>query len=158
MYSKVGDQHMGDRFYQQQLKAFGTAPGVLSTRRRKRVAWDDDKKAQAIEMYEAAEPTPETSVEIVKSIADELGETANGTRMILQKAGVYVKKAAPAGGGSSSAPKSGGTRVSKEAAQESLRAALSDLGQEVDEDIVGKLTGKAAMYFAGVLTAVNAAD
>ena len=147
---------MGDRFYQQQLKARGTAPGA-PTKRKKTLSWDDHKKAQAIEMYEAANPTPETSVEIVKSIAEDLGETANGTRMILQKAGVYVKKAAPAGGATKAASSGGGTRVSKEAAQEALRAALSDAGQEVDEDIVSKLTGKAAMYFATVLSALNSA-
>ena len=39
----------------------------------------------------------ENSMEIVKSIADELGESPNGVRMILTKAGVYVKKA-PASG------------------------------------------------------------
>ena len=43
-------------------------------------------------MYEEAEPTPETSMEIVKDIAEELDESPNGVRMILTKAGVYVKK------------------------------------------------------------------
>ena len=64
---------MGDRFYQQQLEATGQAPGLKNTNRRKRrMAWDDDKKAQAVSMYEEQEPTPETSMEIVKEIADEL--------------------------------------------------------------------------------------
>ena len=31
-------------------------------------------------------------MEIVKDIADELGESPNGVRMILTRAGVYVKK------------------------------------------------------------------
>ncbi len=117
------------------------------------MAWDDDKKAQAVSMYEEAEPTPENSMEIVKEIADELEESPNGVRMILTKAGVYVKKAAAA-----SAPKAGGggTRVSKVAAAEALTAALTDAGQAVDEDIVNKLTGKAAQYFTGIITALNA--
>ena len=38
-------------------------------------------------------------MEIVKDIADEFEESPNGVRMILTKAGVYVKKA-PASGGS----------------------------------------------------------
>ena len=38
---------MGDRFYFQQQQ-----------RGKRRMAWDDDKKAQAVEMYEAQDPTP----------------------------------------------------------------------------------------------------
>ena len=119
------------------------------------MAWDDDKKAQAVAMYEEAEPTPENSMEIVKEIAEELEESPNGVRMILTKAGVYVKKA-PASGGKTSSSSGGGTaRVSKAAAQEALIAAITDAGQEVDEEIVSKLTGKAAQYFTTVLSAVN---
>jgi DNA-binding MarR family transcriptional regulator len=116
------------------------------------VAWDDDKKAQAVSLYEEAEPTPETSMEIVKDIAEELDESPNGVRMILTKAGVYVKKtpAAKSSGGTT-----GGTRVSKAAAAEALIAALGDAGQEVDEEIVAKLTGKASQYFTKVIQAIN---
>lgn len=147
---------MGDRFYMQQLERLGTCPGYKGNNKRKRrMAWDDDKKAQAIELYEAEEPTPETSMEVVKQIADELGESPNGVRMILSKAGVYVKKTPAAGSGTSSNGGSGGTRVSKAAAQESLIAALTDAGQEVDEDVISKMTGKAAQYFAGVIAALN---
>mgnify|MGYP003317992546 CR=1 FL=1 len=80
------------------------------------MAWDDDKKAQAVEMYGEQDPTPETSMEIVKEIADELNESPNGVRMILTKAGVYVKKAPATGNGGGTS--SGGTRVSKQAAQD----------------------------------------
>lgn len=117
------------------------------------MAWTDESKAEAIAMYQEAEPTPETSMEIVKQIADELGESPNGVRMILTKAEVYIKKAPAAS--SSSSKSGGGTRVSKAAAVEALAAALSDAGQEVDEDIVNKLTGKAAQYFTTIITALN---
>lgn len=117
------------------------------------MAWDDDKKSAVIEAYENAEPTPETSMEIVKDIADEFNESPNGVRMVLSKAGVYIKKTPAASGAKSSG--GGGTRVSKAAAQESLIAALTDAGQEVDEDVVSKMTGKAAQYFAGVIAALN---
>ena len=120
------------------------------------MAWDDDKKAQAVQMYLDGEPTPDNSMEIVKEIATELDESPNGVRMILTKADVYVKKA-PASGGSSSGGSTGGTRVSKQAAQDALVAAITDSGQSVDEEIVSKLTGKAAQYFTGVLSAINAA-
>ena len=130
---------MGDRFYFQQQQARG----------KRRMAWDEDKKAQAVEMYEDQNPTPETSKEIVSEIADELGESPNGVRMILTKAGVYVKKAQANGNGGAS---SGGTRISKQAAQDALIAAINDKGGEVDEDIISKLTGKAAQYFTGLLS------
>ena len=145
---------MSERFYLSQLKALGTCPGYKQPNKRKRkMAWDDDKKAQAVSMYEEAEPTPETSMEIVKDIAEELDESPNGVRMILTKAGVYVKKtpATKSSGGSTG----GGTRVSKAAAAEALIAALGDAGQEVDEEIIAKLTGKASQYFTKVITAIN---
>ena len=118
------------------------------------MAWTDEKKAEVIEAYESQNPTPENSMEIVKDIAEEFEESPNGVRMVLTKAGVYVKKA-PATGAKSSGGSTGGTRVSKAAAIESLTAAISDAGQEVDEEILSKLTGKAAMYFTTVITAVN---
>ena len=144
---------MGDRFYQQQLDKFGTCAGYRGTKRRRRMAWTDESKAQAVEMYTEAEATPETSMEIVKDIAEELGESPNGVRMILTKAGVYVKKA-PASG---TAKASGGasTRVSKADAAQTLKDALSDAGQDIDDDIIDKLTGKASVYFTGVINAIN---
>ena len=145
--------YMGDRFYQQQLEATGSYPGYRGTKRRRRMAWTDESKAQAVEMYTEAEPTPETSMEIVKDIAEELGESPNGVRMILTKAGVYVKKA-PATG-TAKASGGGSTRVSKADAAQSLKDALSDAGQDIDDDIIDKLTGKASVYFTGVINAIN---
>ena len=132
---------MGYLFYTRQLNRTG----------KRKMPWTDESKAEAVELYTNENPTPETSMEIVKDIADQLGESPNGVRMILTKAGVYVKKtpAAKSSGGSS-----GGTRVSKQAAQDALVAAITDAGAEVDEDVVSKLTGKAAQYFTKVLTAV----
>lgn len=148
---------MGQRFYEQQLKALGDCPGNKNPNRRKRkMAWDDDKKAQAVSMYEDMNPCPETSMEIVKGIADELDESPNGVRMILTKAGVYVKKT-PAAKSSSGTTGGGSTRVSKAAAAEALIAILGDAGQDVDEEIISKLTGKASQYFTAIITKINEA-
>ena len=114
------------------------------------MAWDDQKKDLVVEMYEAESPTPETSMEVVKEIAEEVNESPNGVRMILTKAGVYVKKA-PASGAAAGGTKTASTRVSKQDAQDALTAAIQDAGKEVDLDIVSKLTGKAAMYFTSLL-------
>ena len=147
---------MSDRFYQQMRDTTGWAPGMpefmRNNKRRRRMAWTDESKEQAVEMYQDAEPTPETSMEIVKDIAEELGESPNGVRMILTKAGVYVRKtpAAKSSGGST-----GGGRVSVADAQDKLTSVLSDAGQEVDAAIVSKLTGKAAVYFTTVIESLN---
>lgn len=114
------------------------------------MAWTDESKAQAISMYQDREPTPENSMDIVSEIAEELGESPNGVRMILSKAGVYVKKEPAAGASKSKTTKSTSTRVSKEDAQAQLTAAIEAAGKEVDADIISKLTGKAAVYFAGL--------
>ena len=116
------------------------------------MAWTDESKQQAVEMYQEAEPTPETSMEIVKDIADELGESPNGVRMILTKAGVYVRKTPAA---KSSSGSTGGGRVSVADAQAKLTSVLGDAGQEVDEAIISKLTGKAANYFASIVENLN---
>lgn len=145
---------MGDRFYTQQLASTGSCPGgPITIKRKKRMAWEQEKKDAVVAAYLERNPTPETSVEIVKDLADEYDESPNGVRMVLSKAEVYVKKsaAAPAAGGKAT----GGGRVSKAAAQEALIAALESAGAEVDEEIIGKLTGKAAQYFTTVLTPAN---
>lgn len=150
---------MGDRFYAQQLAYLGDCPGNKSTKkhRKRKMAWTDEKKAEAVEMYENQNPTPETSMEVVKEIAEELDESPNGVRMILTKAGVYIKKT-PAKAAAASGGSTGGTRVSKAAAIESLTAAITDMGGNVDEEILGKLTGKAAMYFTTLLTPASESE
>ena len=140
---------MGDRFYAAQIKALGSCPGY-SGKRKKNMAWDDAKKKKVVDLYLAGEPTPENSMEIVKEIADDLDESPNGVRMILSKAGVYVTKTAAAK--TSTAKSSTGTaRVSKEDSQARLIAAINTIGATVDEEIISKLTGKAAVYLATII-------
>jgi len=116
------------------------------------MAWDDSRKQEAVDLYTQADPTPETSMEIVADIADQMGESVNGVRMILTKAGVYVKKT-PAARSSSNG--NGGGRVSVADAQSSLSSALTDAGIDVDDAIISKLTGKAAVYFTSVVEKLN---
>ena len=154
---------MSDRFYQQMLETTGWAPGYRNTstiaeykqnytlKRKRNMAWTDESKEQAVEMYTAEEPTPENSMEIVQMIAEELGESPNGVRMILTKAGVYVKKT-PAVKSSSGG---GGGRVNVAAAQDGLIKAISDMGEEADTAIISKLTGKAAVYFTNLINKLN---
>lgn len=119
------------------------------------MAWTEEQKAKVIEAYEAAGPTPENSTEIIKDIAEEFEQSPNGVRMILVQAGVYVKKDAtastdkPKAGAKADAPK----RVSKESSIAALKAAIEARGAQVDDEILDKLTGKAAVYFTQVLQA-----
>lgn len=116
--------------------------------------WTDELKAKVIEMYEGAEPTPETSTEIIKDIAEEIEMSPNGVRMVLVQAGVYVKK--DPGTTSKTGTKStgeGSKRVSKESSIAELRAAIEAKGAPIDEDILSKLTGKAAVYLLSVIKA-----
>ena len=147
---------MSDRFYMQMKEATGWCPGLPESyknkRRRKNMSWTDEKKQEAVDLYTAEEPTPENSMEIVKDIADQLEESPNGVRMILTKAGVYVRKTPAPSGGSGGG---GGGRVSVADAQAAVTSALSDAGQEVDAAIISKLTGKAANYFATIINNLN---
>lgn len=115
--------------------------------------WTEELKAKVIEMYEGAGPTPESSTEIIKDIAEEIEMSPNGVRMVLVQAGVYVKKEAGASTTKTTKTSSGegAKRVSKESSIAELRAAIEAAGKEVDEDILSKLTGKAAVYFLSVL-------
>ena len=146
---------MSDRFYMQMKQATGWCPGLpesYKNKRRKNMSWTDEKKQEAIDMYVAEQATPENSMEIVKDIAEQLGESPNGVRMILTKAEVYVRKIPKR---SSSSGSTGGGRVSVAGAQSDLTDALTDAGQEVDAAIISKLTGKAAVYFTGIVKNLN---
>ena len=155
---------MSDRYYTQMLETTGWCPGYRNTfslaeykqnytlKRKRNMAWTDESKEQAVEMYTAEEPTPENSMEIVKMVAEELGESPNGVRMILTKAGVYVKKTPAV---KSSSGGTGGGRVNVAAAQEGLTKAIADAGEEADGAIVSKLTGKAAVYFTNLINKLN---
>lgn len=115
--------------------------------------WTEELKAEVIAKYEASSPTPETSTEIIKDIAEEIEMSPNGVRMVLVQAGVYVKKEAGATTAKTKAPGDKPARVSKESSIADLTAAITAKGAPVDEDILAKLTGKAAVYFLSVLQA-----
>jgi hypothetical protein len=113
-------------------------------------AWTDELKAEVVQAYQDRNPTPENSMDIVKELAEEYEKTANGIRMILTSADVYVKKAAaaPAAKKEGAAP-----RVNKAECIAALSAAITEAGGEIDDEILSKLTGKAAVYFTAVLAA-----
>lgn len=116
--------------------------------------WTPELRELVIQKYKAANPTAANTTEIIKEIADEIEQSPNGIRMILIQSGDYVKKDAPTETTKKSSTKEGGTkRVSKESLLQELKNAIEAKGGNVDDDIVDKLTGKAAVYFTELLTA-----
>jgi F0F1-type ATP synthase membrane subunit b/b' len=120
-------------------------------------AIDDETKQEIVDAYLKAEPTPENSMDIVNDLAEELGKSANSIRMILSNAGVYVKKTAKAATPSktSDSDEVKTSRKSKQSSIDDLSEAIRAAGQEVDDAIVSKLTGKAAEYFNSILRSIS---
>lgn len=118
------------------------------------MAWTDEQKQQAIDAYKAGDPTPENSTELIKEIADDMEQSPNGVRMVLVQAGVYVKKEAASGTSKTKTSTTTGEkapRVSKESQIAELRSMIESRDKEVDDEILSKLTGKAAAYFCKIL-------
>jgi hypothetical protein len=119
--------------------------------------WTPEMKEEVVARYvEEMEKFPEEergqhSTEVCKDIAKEFDKTTNGVRIILTKAEVYVKKV-PTAKAASTASGSGTKRVNKAQAIEELKSSISLIDQDlIDEEIISKLTGKAAQYFTGVV-------
>ena len=112
--------------------------------------WTDELKQEVTDAYLAEEPTAENSLDIVKSLAEQFEKTPNGVRMILVKAGVYVKKE-KATSGTAAATGDKPKRVNKAESIDALKKTIADAGKAVDDDICDRLTGKAAVYFAELL-------
>lgn len=129
------------------------------------MAWTDEKREAVIAEYvetmetqfDTAAERAASTTEVVAQIAEKHGETVNGTRMVLSRAGVYIKKedtpraSASTGGGT--------TRINKADALQSLKTTIGSIDPAlVEDEIIDRLTGKAAAYFVGVLTAALASE
>lgn len=125
------------------------------------MAWTDEKKEKVVTEYQEImenqfaddKERANATIEVVKDLAEKYEETTNGTRMILTKAGVYIKKPAAT---ATAKGASGGGRVNKAEAIQTLKTAVASIDPElVDDDILDKMTGKAANYFVGVLNTAS---
>jgi len=116
------------------------------------MAWSDETKKAVIDAYLAAKPTAENSTEIVKELAEEYEQSANGVRQVLVQAKVYVKKEAGDAKGGATAKGDKAPRVSKESQIAELKELIEAKGQEADDEVLSKLTGKAAAYLVKVFS------
>ena len=118
--------------------------------------WNDELRERVKKEYLAANPTPETTIEISAEISKNIiGSTANGVRLLLTKMkdedgkSIYI----PTAKATDNKEKAAGTkRVNKADAIKALKDIISKNMIEVDDAIVDKLTGKAAVYFTTVMT------
>lgn len=117
--------------------------------------WTDETRAAAVEKYLKLKPTPTTTAECIKAVADEMGQSANGVRMILAKAGAYVPQEKAKATAATGAKPTGLPKVTKAQSTADLVGALTDLGQEADMEILEKLTAKASIYFTDILRKVE---
>lgn len=115
------------------------------------MTWTTELKEKVKQRYLAAKPTVSTNAEIIKEIAEDIEQSPNGVRQVLVREGVYIKQEVGETKATESAAPAAGKRVSKESQIDSLRQAIKARGLEVDEEILEKLTGKAASYFAKLL-------
>jgi len=111
--------------------------------------WSDELKQSVVQEYMDCDPTPETSMDIVKELAEKFEKTPNGVRMVLTKAGVYVKKEPSASSAKDNGDKP--KKISKADAVAMLKKEIEGAGAEYDDKIVSKITGIAALYFANVI-------
>ena len=125
------------------------------------MAWTDEQREEAKELYLNANPTPETTTEIVKDVAETMGQTANGVRMILNKMDdVYIKAASaktPSKAGDSDKPK----RVSKADSANALIKALEAEAVELSDDdlaVIGRSTGKMTILIKSWIDAIIGED
>lgn len=130
------------------------------------MAWNDEKRAKAIEAYTTTmateydndEARAAASVEVVKEIAEDLGETANGVRLILSKAGVYIKgssKSKTDAKADAAAPKRIGKAESHAGLKTAIKAIDPDLLTEEGSELIDKMTAKAAAYFTEIVLALT---
>jgi hypothetical protein len=120
-------------------------------------AVDDDTKQEIVDAYLKANPTPENSMDIVNELAEEHSKSPNSIRMLLSNAGVYVKKVAKAAANAKTTDSDEvkTSRKSKQSSIDDLSEAIRASGQEVDDAIVSKLTGKAAEYFNSIIRGIS---
>ena len=99
---------------------------------------------------------PTHSMEACKTLAEQLGFTANGVRLVLTQAGVYIAKTPRSSAATSTADKpKAATRGSKQVSLNNLKTAIRNIDPELlDEELIDKLTGVQAEYFATIISKV----
>lgn len=125
------------------------------------MSWTDESKAEVVEAYVAAieaagddaEAVQAASEGMLVSLAEQYNKTPAGVRVILSRENVYVKKT-PKAKASATAAEGKAPRVNKAEALAELTDLITGIDTElVDEAIISKFTGKAALWLTTVIKA-----
>lgn len=122
--------------------------------------WTPELKAEAISEYVdrinelPEEERPLQSLSIIADLAAAYGFTQNSMRGVIQQSPHYVK-AAKKEAASKSGTGTGTKRPNKPQALADLKAAIADTGNEVNDELVEKLTAIQAVYFTAVIRAAQ---
>jgi len=116
--------------------------------------WSPELKEEVKAAYLEKNPTAENTVEVIEQVKNtfnekdpELDLSINGIRMVLTKLGVYIKKIPTSSAAKATEGGDKPKRVNKQDSIDALVKVLEDKNVEIDMDIIGKMTGKAAIYF-----------
>ena len=118
--------------------------------------WTPELKAECIAQYAERiqefleEDRPNHTLEVIAELSAQYGFTKNSMRGVIQQSDVYVKAAKKQAATDKPATK----RPSKVQALADLKAAISDGGATVNEELLEKLTGIEAVYFTGVIRTI----
>lgn len=124
------------------------------------MSWTDEQREEAVARYltavEGLEGTEayDAGRAVITEMADEFERSAVSVQTIISRSGNYIAK--PAGATASSSGEKKATRVSKADAIADLRSRIEAIDPDlVDDAILDKLTGKAAVYIASVLNSAT---
>jgi hypothetical protein len=129
-------------------------------------AWDENTTAEVVAVYKAklielneenGESDAINSRAALDVAAEAVGTSGPSARIKLSKEGVYIKVESKKS--ETKAASTGTKRVNKAEQQAELVAAFRDLGvEDMDMDIVEKLTGKAAAHLAEKVREIKVGD
>lgn len=108
---------------------------------------EDEQRDELVSAYLDNLPTPETNAEIITQLGEDFNMSPNKVKVILTQEGVFVKKEISDITASSSKAK----RVSKSAVVQELKEILEQQEKPIDEELIGKMTGKAIAYIITLL-------
>lgn len=114
--------------------------------------WDEEGFKESVRSaYLDSDPSPKTNAEILKQLGEDFDVSPNSIRVFLTRENVYVAEKPSEASSDKETKPTGGKRISKEAAISALKAKIAASGKTIDNEIIDKLTGKAALYFAELL-------
>lgn len=121
--------------------------------------WTEEEKNDVVadylaemDKFETDEEKGANTTEVTKLLAEKYDRTPNGVRMVLIKAEAYITKQKAA----SKSETTGAKRVNKAQAHQDLKDTIARISEDlVDEALIEKMTGAAALYFTNVIQSLQ---